>query len=483
MAAPISTASDTGGQEASSFSGGSMETPSAPAEQQQTQPQSENIDTGSDAAAEEPASQFSEEEFRDAPQEWREKFGSLLSGYKSLEKDLRDMRRSTEMYQPLEEFGGVETVMQQLQTLQGLGAYKTDEHGALVRDANGFPVVTTSPFLQSLQQQENGAYLTDQLAYDLWSQARPDGQTYGAWYMQQLGLDPARLQEYQSLAAQSQVSTGEWTQDEVDIIQGQFGEDRLTKAYQSLTSAEREAVQDMLYDSKDAQARQILEREAGRLDNEARIQQIEQAQKQEQEHALNSFWQGVNQSLVEEVGRTNREAIAALTKQISSQVTFSSDPTTNQIQNGAVGALVAAMCSEQTRFAMEPVLQALGVQYDAQLDGLFQQQMEATQRYLTLKAAADNPRFAAYRNDGEMAKAKAAADGCRQRALAKLAPVAAKIARAIAGQNQEQRDQRNSALQAANGRPTIGNGAIAQNGKQIPKTADPFTMDFLRAIS
>lgn len=481
MAAPVSTAGDTAGSEAA-FTGDTGQ-PAHSAEPT-TATQGESIDEGSDAAAGESDLPFNEQEFDGAPDQWREKLNSVLGWGKSLEKDLKTLRSTSQAYQPLEQYGGVDAVMQQLQTLQGLGTYATNEHGQVQRDENGFPYLTTAPFLQGLQQQENGQLLTDQLAYDLWSQTRPDGQTYGQWYMSQLGLDLGRLDEYRA-GVQSQVTSSsdtiaDW---ETDTISGQFNDDRLTSAYKGLTPAERKTVQNLLYDDKVADAKQILAREAARMDNESRIAQIEQAQKAEQQHALESFWQGVSQQYVAEIGRTNREAIATLTNQISSQVTFSSDPSINQVQTGAVGALIAAFCSEQTRFAMEPVMQALGVQYDPQLDGLFSQHAEAMQNYLTLKAAAENPRFSSYRNDAEMNKAKATADALHQRALAKLAPVAAKIAKAIAGQNQEQRDQRNAALSAANGRPTIGNGAVGNNQRQVPKGVNPFSVEFLQQIS
>lgn len=454
--------------------------PSVPAEQTATQ--SESVAAG-DAAGEVPEWLISEEEANQAPDQWREKLTSLLSGYKSLESDHKALKTEREAWQSLERYGDPDAITNRITELDGLGAYATDENGQIIRDDYGFPYMSTAPFLEGLQKRENGQNLTDQLAYDIWQMQRPDGQTYGSWYLRQLGLDPARIDQYAN--AQPQVTGNELTTDEIKVVDEVFNNRAYTEALKTLTRSEQDTILNLLNDFKDADAEAILKREAGRLADAQRLQQVENYQKQQEQQEVQSFWNGVRDTYQKHVDQSNRDAIAALTKQIGSQVTFSADPTTNAIQTNAIGGMIAALCYEPTRFAMEPVLEALGMKIDPQIDGMLQQWDTAVQDYLSLKAAADNPRFAQYRNDQRMNEAKSIADGMQQRVLAKLAPIGAKLAKVLAGQNQELRDQKNMNLAAAqNGRPTLGsNGVASVNGKQIPQGVDPFTIDFLRSIS
>lgn len=467
-ASPASTAVDLGGAQGATTG---AET-TAPAEQTATQ--SESVAAGDAAGEEAPEWLLSDEEVNQAPDQWREKLTSLLSGYKSLESDHRTIKQDHE------------ALTARAAVLDGLGAYATDQNGQVMRDPNGFPIMTTSPFLQGLAKQENGDVLTDRLATDLWYMERPgmNGQTYGDALLQMIGLDPKMVEQYKA-GAQSQVTGEAATAEEIKAVEDVFQNRAYSEAFKNLTRSEQDGIINLLNDYKDADAEAILKREAGRLDQERKLQEVESYQKQQAEQEVKTFWSGVHDTYNQHLIQVNRDSIAALTKQIGSQVTFSSDPTTNTIQTNAIGGMIAALCNQQTRFAMEPVLQALGVQYDQQIDGMLGQYETAMQDYFTLKAASENPRFAQYRNDQKMNEAKSLADGLQQRVMAKLAPIGAKLAKVLAGQNQELRDQKNVNLTAAQqGRPTLGsNGSVATNGKQIPQGIDPFSVEFLQAIS
>lgn len=451
---------------------------------EQTATQSESVAAGDAAGAEEePEWLLSEEQIQEIPDQWREKHTSLLGGYKSLESDHRMLKKEHE------------ALTTRAAALDGLGAYATDQNGHVIRDQNGFPLMTTSPFLEQLSKQENGAYLTDQLAADIWHMQRPgmNGETYGDALLKMVGLDPTKIDQYKA-GAQSQVTGNSLTAEQVKSVVDIFGNQAYGEALKQLTPSEQDVIIDLLNENdptKDLQAEAILKREAGRLENDRKLQQVERTQQQYAQQEVKTFWSTAEAAYTKHIEQTNRDAIATLTKQISSQVTFSADPATNTIQTNAIGGLIAAICHQPTRFAMEPVLEALGVKLDPQFDAMFEQWQSATQDYMVQKTLAENARFgqnpdlAKYRNDQKMNQARDAANGMQQRILAKLAPIGAKLAKVLAGQNQELRDQKNVNLQAAqNGRPTLGvNGSLAPNGKQIPQGIDPFSVEFLRQIS
>src|SRR5262245_49174301 len=135
---PSSTPADTGGQGA--ISGGEVgNTPSSPSV-------AGNVDSA-DAGAEELP--ITEEELAQAPEQWREKFTSLLSGYKSLDKDHRALKGQ---YQPLADFGDVDNIKSQLEFLDGLYGYARDEYGNILRDEQtGLPLSSTMNFVSKLE--------------------------------------------------------------------------------------------------------------------------------------------------------------------------------------------------------------------------------------------------------------------------------------------------------------------------------------------
>lgn len=464
-ALPASGASDTAGHSAAgeTFTG-------APTEQTITTDET----AGGDAPAEETALPISEEELNAAPDQWREKLSSILQWGKSLEKDLKTNKAMAETFVPLvEQYGDVEAIQQNLAALSGFGVYATDEAGQVLRDANGFPVLTTAPFLEAIASRDNGTQLVGQLAYDLLNMPAPDGRTWGAHVLEYYGVDPNNPQ---AVRAESQVTNAGISAEEKEAIASHFPNPKFGQAYEGLTVKERELVQDYLYEGNTADAERILQREAERQDSVAYLQQQAKAETE-------SFWSTVRTSAQQAVQTSERQILANLLKPLSSQVTFSQDPTTNAVQQSAIGALVAALCNQDTRFTMEPVMQALGLQHDPNWDGMMQAYQNAVETYHVLKAASENPRFSHYRNDTEMRRLAGNIKDMEVRFSAKLAPIAGKLAKIIAGENQSLREAGTAAVAAAQGRPTVGGNGAAQNGRQVPRGVDPFSVDFLRQIS
>ena len=440
-------AADSGGiQEATPAPG-----PVAGNEPAQVMPTEASADASTQDA--EPSDPF-EADVQAIPEQQRDKFTSLLQHKKSLEKDLRGWRGLAE------QFGDPETIAARLAQLEGLGSYATDPVGQTVIDPNtGLPRVTTAPWLERMMTDSPG--LVDQLGYDLWNQKTANGQSYGAKFFweafQNLGLDPNRVQDYAALPA-SQVAAGQPSPDELQYIDAS-----LHAAYGSLTAAERKVVQSLIENNTpedDLAVRDILKREQERAENAKFREEFQQQMKKQEEAEIGTFWQDVNATFEQAVSKANTEALASLNQQISTQVQFSSDPKTNAIQSGMVSALVAAMCSPETRFAVAPILEQIGATFDPQVEQYLANASQAEREYIALSKLEGNERFAQYRNSYRMQEAKRESDRLRQMATAKLAPVALKIAKAIATGNQGIREASLEDLKGIQSRPTVGNGSV-----------------------
>lgn len=143
-AADSSASADTGGQEAinPTVQGMNGADPSTPA-----QPVAENV-SGADAGVEGFA--ISEEELAQAPEQWREKFKSLLGGYKSLEADHKPLKSW------VEERGGMDYVRQDVEMVDKLFSANVEDrqqfYAALYQDQAAFgrfmTDVKTDPMVQ-----------------------------------------------------------------------------------------------------------------------------------------------------------------------------------------------------------------------------------------------------------------------------------------------------------------------------------------------
>ncbi len=411
---------------------------------------------------------FKEEDFAQAPEQWREKFNPLLAHAKSLESDLKGYK--SQWGSLTEKYGDADSIASNLARLDGLGAYVTDpDTGEVVYDPNtGLPQTTTAPFLEQLH--ETAPAMAEQLFYDQWGTVRPDGLTYGQWALQQLGLDPARIEEYKSQPPSQQVAAGQPTADELQYI-----DPALHEAAKSLTAPEWAVVQSLLDKNTpedDAVVASLLKREQERIANADFKQRFDEKIAQDDQAEVATFWHSVDTSTKQAVQEASKNSLAGLSKQIASQVTFSADPVQNAVQTNAVTGIVAAICSQEARFAVQPLLEALGVQIDPQLDSMLQAVAQAERVYTAFaqieQRAATNPKLAQYRNSDQLQRARRESDGKQQQVMAKLAPIALKIAKALAGANQGLREASAADLANIKSRPSVGNGVASSGGGNGP---------------
>lgn len=473
-ASPAPASPDTGGSQGAPPSGGAQGTPGTDLGTSAAPPEVAQNDSSADAGAEDSLANFTDEELAAVPDQWRDRFGSLHKGYKSLEADHKTLK---EQYQPLSEFGEVGTIKSSLELLDGLYGYAQDAEGNPIYDeATGLPKESTTGFISRLA--EGSPALVDRLFDDLWQFRGGDGKTFAQSMFQRLGLDPSRLSDYRELTQNPQksvaTSSGVISSDELANIPESFHD-----VYKQLSFADRYLAQQMddtQLESFLADKQELFETRKFREDYQK--SQAEQAQQAEQQ-----FWQGVDKTFGEYAGQLRQDGLNSIVKNLSSQVTFSADPVTNSVQQSAVMAITANLLNPDLRFAAQGALEALGIKLDPSFDESLTALNQQAYRYIQLKSVAGNPAMAKHRNDAAMAKAQAETKRLYDMTMAKFNGIALKIAKVITGSNQGLREVEKSQLENG-GRPTVGNGALpgSGGGARPALKAKPFTVEALEEL-
>lgn len=203
-AADSSASADTGGQEAINPTVQGTD-PGTPA-----QPVAENV-SGADAGVEGFA--ISEEELAQAPEQWREKFKSLLGGYKSLEADHKPLKSW------VEERGGMDYVRQDVEMVDKLFSANVEDrqqfYAALYQDQAAFGRFMTDVKTDPMVQREVLQAMNPQELLQYVEQAGLLPEGYGSYVDPAiLASIPQELQEvFRSLPTGVQEQYAEMTPD------------------------------------------------------------------------------------------------------------------------------------------------------------------------------------------------------------------------------------------------------------------------------
>ena len=390
-----------------------------------------------------------------APQEWREKFGSLLSGHKSLVADHRTLKAE------YDDLRGI---------YEGLHGIARNEDGSMVLDpSTGLPVPSTQAFVEKLGQ-SSPAVLT-QLFNDLWGARTPEGQTFAQAMFHQLGLDPARLEDYQAITRDPYAASvhGVIPADELETIP-----DKYHDIYKKLTPDERFKVQGM--DDNELHAYMKEKQLVNELTSFK--ESIEQERNEQKEQAMKSFWSDVEKSHLDYVTQLRQSGFSSIQKSLTDQIQFSADSSINAVQTGAVMSIVASILEPGMSDVVNPILSTLGIQVDDSLQNAvraIEEQAYIVKRY---EAINSKPELSGFRNEAVYRQAQSEVNRLNQQILAKLNGVALKVAKAIAGGNQEMRDVGRRSVP----RPTAGGVGQSPSGNgAAPQGVQPFTMEWLSA--
>jgi hypothetical protein len=206
----------------------------------------------------------------------------------------------------------------------------------------------------------------------------------------------------------------------------------------------------------------------------------EKAQSERAVREGQEFQASVERSFTEYSTKLRQDGLNSIIKNLSSKVQFSADPTTNAVQTGAVMSIMANLLNPDLRFATEGALQALGVTIDQSFNDSLVALGEQARAVKLYEAYAANPAYAQYRNDAALGKARGEVKRLYDGVIAKFNGIALKVAKVIAGGNQELREVEKSKLEHG-ARPTVGGGGLPANGAVKP-TAKPFTVEYLQQL-
>jgi heme oxygenase len=422
----------------------------------------------------------------------RERFDSLHSGYKTLEADHRTLRTEYDQFQEqlaaFDAFGGLE---QATEIFKGLTSPATDANGQPILDSNNQPVYDTSSFIENLEALDPN--ITWNLAYDLMTKQEDACKQLA----QHLGWIPdAAAQPQTQLPVEPAISAAG-----LQFVQQAFPQqgEQFQAAFKAMPEAVQEAVTKLLEENdpaKDAQAYQILKKEAdSQAYEQEKTAQAAQA-KQRVEEGARQFQQETVSHIRQKLRESNSAAFAEISNQLAAQVTFSSDPATNRAQTSAVKSFLSTLANPEQREFLADDLKDMGIsvpdgfwdksqrlaEAEAEIAG-FERVLEGINKGGELK-----DKMIEMRNRGGGLKAYNEARAFVQRerpfVLAQYNKIALTYSKAITGTLSQQGNVE-KAIGAANAsRPVVqGQGVAGDNrGKFVPPPGvRPFTTAWIEA--
>lgn len=374
--------------------------------------------------------------------------------------ELRGKTSTAEPVLPLiEQYGGPEPVQARLQTFDKLYSPVIDPATQQpLRDARGLTQTTALPFIEDVDAQDPG--MAEQILYDALSYQVDyygNGQkvalyrhpTVQAELLKACGLDPARAEDYRNIDALSAPQDTGVTPEDLAGVPTEFHD-----VFKSLPPGIRADLK-----LQDAETRQFnLEVYKERADRKTAEAQAQAAQTQERQAAEQNARQYVAKEQDAFVGQQLQESHAAIMDDLARQVTFSDDAKDNAVMHGVVGACVLALRDPDSSFATGKMLEALGVKVDP---GFYQALTDADKHLRDAKA------YELFGQQGLKQKALTDANNAKRQALAKAAPIALRIAKALGGKVAARAAQQNGALAGATTTrpvPTDGGGDGSGDG-------------------
>jgi hypothetical protein len=320
---------------------------------------------------------------------------------------------------------------------------------------------TTRPFIEKLDSLSPG--IANELFFELMSYELPDENgrvdRMTNHFVRSLGLDPTRIDDYRNIDTVR--ASGAVTSDDLAGIP-----ERFHSAFRALSSAQRD---DFIL-QKDANGQyslasmEYLQDKAEALEaRQWREQQAEQ-QKQVAEQQQQAFETQLQQEIVEDVTSEAKSVYDSILQNLSSQVTFSSDPVQDKITKAGMMALLSQVQSPYPYQQQEAVntLKEAGIE----LNGFG----ELLNRFEERRAA-----YKRFERMGDQLQARRALSEytiVKQQVLAKSNDFALRLAKANGERVATQAAQQNGQLATAAAR-YVPSGSQAQNGSPNPYEQNP----------
>lgn len=384
----------------------------------------------------------------------------LRTALEARNNELGEHKTTLQSLQPLlQQHGGAEAVQQRLEVFGKLFSPVINPDTQQPElDAHGFERTTTAPFVEWAEGENPG--LAAQLAIDALNTVTDDGgqptrlfQTpyIRANLLKAYGLDPERLEDYRNIDALSAAtSNGQATQEQLETIPERFHE-----AFKSFNAEQRA---DLMLAGELAREGYLQDR-AEALENKAFREQQAQTQREQQEQQYQAQLARVAQEQDSYVTTELQSAHAAIMDDLASQVTFSDDPKANAEMHAIVGAAVFALRDPDAAFIVEKLV-------DIKIDRPFYEALSAADKHLRDYKALDLM--------GQKGRAQASltlATNAKNQVLAKISPVALRIAKALGATVSAKAQRRGELLHGATQtRPTISGrgGSDEGDGNGLP---------------
>lgn len=388
------------------------------------------------------------------PPQFRELVAQHRGVYRQTSQELQAAKQSLEGWKPLESYGQPETIQSRLSIIDGLRTPITDQNGQIQYDqATGMPLFTARPGLEQLASQS--PMQVAQIFDDLCEMEFVPGLTYQQALLQQLGLDPNRIDEYKRL--QPGQAPEPVTALELQGVPPEFHE-----AFKALSPAVRRD-----WDRFDPdQQEELLKQSRDGLETRQRLDQIEARERQMAQQQLQRFDTELRQMQQQAIGNIRNEEFDQIRQSLAKQWQPSADPATNEAHYGLVMSMLGAVIDPDLRAVAMPALKALNVDLSPDFDRHIATIEAASRQVEQLQAYANSPLHQNLRDQIGLEKAQRELNAARLSARAVLANVALKISQLLGGQVKAAAQQTDQSLQQR-GRPSI-NGtpdAVSASGR------------------
>lgn len=387
---------------------------------------------------------------------------------------LRVLKTAIRDLQPLQvfkEFGNPAAVRPRLELAKLLYSPLLGKDNQPVRDpATQTTYVTTKPFITYLDKVSPG--MPAQLYVDLnyYHPIGEDGVTLEEelWkqHFRYLKLDPARLQEYQNIDTLIARTSDAITLEELAEIPA----DRHA-AYQVIPADVRAAWASF---DKSTQTR-LLQDYQDKLDTAATKAAQTATDARAKAEADQAHADRVFAGQQKYFAKVRQERFAALYTDLAAQVTFSTDAAVNGVEIGSLCTVLANLVDPDWRFiTVEKILTPLGLKLPAGFDEVLNKFNTAASDKVALEMAGDL---------GRSGNAEIEALNAVEQLMAKIAPIALKIAAKRGAKIEEKAKVQASAIAAAAaGRATVSGTTPATTVGVLPPGMQPGSAEAVRYI-
>jgi len=373
-----------------------------------------------------------------------------------MRSELRERNSRLDSYKPLEPWKEVAESIGDPTIAKSSYELVSSIHTPSAENPSGF---TSRPFLERLEAESPGTL--DQIFADALVITVPDANGNPSTVVRELyrshGLDPDRIDDYRNIDKLR--ASGVVTAEDLGKVPEKYHE-----AFKSMSQDAREDLLDMLA-QKPLVADEVLRNAQRALATEKFEQEQTERQKAAQEAAETKFQSDLAQTIEQDQVSETASIRDSIHQHLSSQFTFSSDPTVNELEHTKILSLIGNLQSPFPVYREMAVkaLKAVGVEPNG-FDELANRWSDRRAAYKQFEAMGDKM---------QAARALSESTAAKQQILAKVNDYALRLAKASGERAATAAAQQGSQLAAAQARFVPSGTGQAQQGLQNPYSQNP----------